>query len=140
MKSASDPLKSINAKVKYMVDNQYRATRLILDEQNEMFSKKRSGTDHTDISEFFDSQIDANSDVMRYLNELRDCLTEAIDAPDDLPYVVNRLREEACKAGNEWILETFSEVIEYMEQLRRSAKFEHPSSVEPAPANVLKAA
>src|SRR6187401_998661 len=96
MKTTSDALKSIKApahakrfvgqrQVKYMIDNQYHATRFILEEQNEMFCNKRSATEQTDIGEFFDSQIDVNSQVMRFLYEVRDCLTEAIDDPSDLP-------------------------------------------------------
>jgi hypothetical protein len=105
-----------------------------------MFCNKRSATEQTDIGEFFDSQIDANSQVMRFLYEVRDCLTEAIDDPSDLPSTVNRLQEEACKGSNEWILDMFSEVIEYMEQLRRPSIIDHSSCIEARAENVPKAA
>ena len=140
MKTTSDSLKSINAQVKYMIDNQYYATLSILKEQNEMFSTKRSANDQNEISEFFDFQLDGNSEVMRYLYELREWLTEAIDTPGDLPNILNRLEEEASKGCNEWILEMFSDVIEYMEPLRSASVIDHPGRIKNVGLNVLKAA
>lgn len=133
-------MESTSAYLKYMIDNQHRATRLILEEQNEMFCHKSSSNDQTDISEFFDSQLDANSEVMRYLYEVRDCLIQAIETPLELPSILNSLREDACKGNNEWILDTFSEVIEYMEQPRYSTAIEHSGVVEPTRENVRRAA
>jgi hypothetical protein len=140
MKTTSDSLKSIKSKVKYMIDNQCHATLSIIEEQNEMFSNKRSANDQNEINEFFDFQIDSNSEVMRYLLELRACLKEAIDTPAELPNVLNRLQEEASKGCNEWILEMFSDVIEYMEQLRSTSAINHSSCIENNAENVLKAA
>jgi len=140
MKTTSNAPKSIKAQVKYMIDNQYYATRSIIEEQNEMFSNKRSANDQNEISEFFDFQIDGNSSVMRYLLELRECLTEVIDTPTDLPNILKRLQEEASKGCNEWILETFSDVIEYMEQLTSASVINHLSCVENGVENVRKAA
>ena len=140
MKTTSDALKSIKAQVKYMIDNQYYATLSILKEQNEMFSTKRSANDQHEISEFFDFQLADNSDAMRYLLELRECLTEVIDTPGELSNILNRLEEEASKGCNEWILEMFSDVIEYMEQLRSASIIDHPRRIKNDGLNVLKAA
>ena len=140
MKTTSDALKSINAQVKYMIDNQYYATLSILKEQNETFSTKRSANDQHEISEFFDFQLADNSDVMRYLLELRECLTEAIDTPAELPYILKRLDDEASKGCNEWILDMFSDVIVHMEQLRSTSVIDHPSGIKNDGENVLKAA
>jgi len=140
MKTTSDALKSIKAQVKYMIDNQYYATRSILEEQNEMFSK-RSTNDQTEISEFFDYQIDGDSGVIiGYLHEVRECLTEAIDTPTELPHILNRLEDEASKGCNEWILDMFSDVIEYMQQLNSSSAVKQTSCIENPVANILKAA
>jgi hypothetical protein len=134
MKTTSHTLKSIKAQVKYMIDNQYYATLTILEEQNEMFSTKRSANDQNEISEFFDFQLAGNSEVMRYLYELRECLTEAIDTPAELPYILKRLDDEASKGY------MFSDVIEYMEQLRSASVIDHPSRIKNDGVNVLKAA
>ena len=139
MKTTSDTQKSIKAQVKYMIDNQYYASLSILKEQNEMFSTKRSANDQNEISEFFDFQLADNSEVMRYLYEVRECLTEAIDTPAELPNILNRQEEEASKGCNEWILDLFSDVIEYMEQLRSASVIDHPSRIKNG-ENVLKAA
>jgi hypothetical protein len=140
MKTTSDALKSIKAQVKYMIDNQYYATLSILKEQNEMFSTKRSANDQNEISELFDFQLAGNSEVMRYLYELRECLTEAIDTPAELPNILKRLEEEASKGCNEWILDVFSDVIKYMEQLRSASVIGHPGRIKNEGAIVLKAA
>jgi hypothetical protein len=140
MKTTSHSLKSIKAQVKYMIDNQYYGTLSILKEQNEMFSTKRSANDQNEISEFFDFQLDGNSEVMHYLFELRECLTEAIDTPAELPNILSRLEEDASKGCNEWILEMFSDVIEYMEQLRMASAINHPSSIGNDIKNIRKAA
>ena len=140
MKTTSDALKSIKAQVKYMIDNQYYATLSILKEQNEMFSTKRSANEQNEISEFFEFQLAGNSEVMRYLYELRECLTEAIDTPAELPNILNRLEEEASKGCNEWILDMYSDVIEYMEQLRSASVIDHPRRIKNDGLNVLKAA
>jgi hypothetical protein len=134
MKTTSHTLKSIKAQVKYMIDNQYYATLTILEEQNEMFSTKRSANDQNEISEFFDFQLAGNSEVMRYLYELRECLTEAIDTPAELPYILKRLDDEASKGY------MFSDVIEYMEQLRSASVIDHPGRIKNDGVNVLKAA
>ena len=141
METTSDALKSIKAQVKYMIDNQYYATRSILEEQKEMFSNKRSANDQTEISEFFDFQFDGNRDViMGYLHEVRECLTEAIDTPTELPHILNRLEDEASKSCNEWILDSFSDVIEYMEQLNGSTAINQSVCIKNSVGNVLKAA
>ena len=140
MKTTSDALKSIKAKVKYMIDNQYYATLSILKEQNEMFSTKRSANDQHQIIEFFDFQLTDNSDAMRYLLELRECLTEVIDTPSELSNILNRLEEEASKGCNEWILDMYSDVIECMEQLRNASVIDHPRRIKNDRENVLKAA
>ena len=140
MKTTSDALKSIKAQVKYMIDNQYYAILSILKEQNEMFSTKRSANDQHEISEFFDFQLADNSDAMRYLLELRECLTEVIDTPGELSNILNRLEEEASKGCNEWILDMYSDVIEYMEQLRSASLTDHPRRIKNDGLNVLKAA
>jgi hypothetical protein len=140
MKTTSDALKSIKAQVKYTIDNQYYATLSILEEQNEMFSTKRSANDQNEISEFFDFQLADNSTVTHYLLELRECLTEAIDTPAELPAILNRLEEEASKGCNDWILEMFSDVIEYMEQLRSASVIDHSGSIGNVVENVRKAA
>ena len=140
MKTTSDTLKSIKAQVKYMIDNQYYATLSILKEQNERFSTKRSANDQHEISEFFHFQLDDNSDAMRYLLELRKCLTEVIDTPGELSNILNRLEEEASKGCNEWIFDMYSEVIEYIEQLRSASVVDHPRSIKNDGVNVRKAA
>ena len=140
MKTTSDTLKSIKAQVKYMIDNQYYATLSILKEQNEMFSTKRSANDRHEISEFFDFQLTDNSDAMRYLLELRDCLTEAIDTPGELSNILNRLEEEASKGCNEWIFDMYSDVIEYMEQLTSASVIDHPRRIKNDGVNVRRAA
>ena len=140
MKTTSDALKSIKAQVKYMIDNQYYATLSILKEQNEMFSTKRSANDQHEIGEFFDFQLADNGDAMRYLLELRECLTEVIDTPGELSNILNRLEEEASKGCNEWILDMYSDVIEYMEQLRSASVIDHPRHIKNDGVNVLKAA
>jgi uncharacterized protein YPO0396 len=140
MKTTSDALKSIKAQVKYMIDNQYYVTLSILKEQNEMFSAKRSANDQHEISEFFDFQLADNIGAMRYLLELRECLTEVIDTPGELSNILNRLEEEASKACNEWILDMYSDVIEYMEQLRSASVIDHPRRIKNDGLNVLKAA
>ena len=140
MKTTSVAQKSIKAQVKYMIDNQFYATLSILKEQNEMFSTKRSANDQNEISEFFDFQLADNSEVMRYLYELRECLTVAIDTPAELPNILNRLEEEASKGCNEWILEMSSDVIEYMKQLRSASVIDHASRIKNDGENVLKAA
>jgi len=138
MKTTSDSRKSIKAHIKYMIDNQYYATLSILQEQNEMFSNKRSANDQTEISEFFDFQIDGNSEVVRYLFELRESLTEAIDTPAELPFILKRLEDEASKGCNEWILDVFSDVVEYMEKVNRASAVGYASCI--GNENVLKAA
>ena len=140
MKTTSDALKSIKAQVKYMIDNQYYATLSILKEQNEMFSTKRSANDQHEISEFFDFQLADNNDAMRYLLELRECLTEVTDTPGELSNILNRLEEEASKNCNEWILDMYSDVIEYMEQLRSASVIDHPRRIKNDEVNVRKAA
>ncbi|HMG93432.1 MAG TPA: hypothetical protein VK589_25415 [Chryseolinea sp.] len=140
MKTTSDALKSIKAQVKYMIDNQYYATVSIIEEQNEMFSTKRSANDQNEISEFFDFQLAGNSEVMHYVLELRECLTEAIDTPAELPAILNRLEEEASKGCNDWILEMFSDVIEYMEQLSGLSAIDHSRLIKNDGENILKAA
>jgi len=140
MKTTSDTLKSIKAQVKYMIDNQYYATLSILKEQNEMFGTKRSANDQHEISESFDFQVSDNSDAMRYLLELRECLTEVIDTPGELSNILNRLEEEASKGCNEWIFDMYSDVIEYMEQLRSPSVIDHPRRIKNGGVNVLKAA
>src|SRR5688572_22956899 len=89
---------------------------------------------------FFDFQLGDNSDAMRYLLELRDCLTEVIDTPRELSNILNRLEEEASKGCNEWILDMYSDVIEYMEQLRSASVIDHPRRSKNDRVNVLKAA
>jgi|SRR5688572_3161519 len=140
MKTTSDALKSIKAQVKYMIDNQYHATLSILKEQNEMFSTKRLENDQHEISEFFHFQLDDNSDAMRYLLELRECLTEVIDTPGELSNILNRLEEEASNRCNEWIFDMYSDVIEYMEQQRSASVIDHPRSIRNDGVKVLKAA
>jgi hypothetical protein len=140
MKTTSDTLKSIKAQLKYMIDNQYYATLSILQEQNEMFSTKCSANDQHEISEFFHFQLTYNSDAMRYLLELRECLTEVIDTPGELSNILNGLEEEASKGCNEWIFDMYSDVIEYMEQLRSASVIDHPRRIKNDGVNILKAA
>ena len=140
MKTTSETLKAIKANINYMIDNQYRATLSIMEEQNQMFNNKRSANDENEVSEFFDFQIESTSGAMNYLFELRESLTEATDAPSELQYILNRLEEEAAKGCNEWIFDTFSDVIEYMEHLKSFAVSDHSNHVENDGENVLKAA
>ena len=140
MNTTSDARKLIKSQAKYMIDNQYYATLSIFKEQHEMFRNKRATNDDTEISEFFEFQIDGNTEVMGYLFELRESLTEAVDTPSELPCILNRLDDEASKGCNEWILDTFSDVIEYLEQLSRSSLVDHPDCIGDDGINVLNAA
>ena len=85
-------------------------------------------------------QLTDNNEAMRYLLELRECLTEVIDTPCELSNILKRLEEEASKGCNEWIFDIYSDVIEYMEQLRSASVIDNPRRIKNDGLNVLKAA